>query len=437
MERGDDSPVGPSARDFEQLTTRVDSAKERRILATTAAPAGGSLAPAKYALVVGLLAIGGVFAYRHFYVPPPAPPVQPVAAATPETAESTPVVTEEQLAAIRNENTIQQVIRDGKLPEAPKVQLAPLPEEPVVEEPAVADPAVGIIGQPVALGTVAVEVENFWIDDSSQKGPAYAALSGYLVNATDQPMALPQIEVSLLDHEKRLYKSSKQTLTGGKAAVNPQIKTANTWFFELPPNTPMYCAQFATKLGKQDLAVFIQLAERTPENAALVESKEYEPTLLKLMTDASPRAVAAQEYYKAKFALDQIGLEAQALEKQAGKIEKKLKIALKEYDNAKAASEKSKNEIADVKARIKEIEGNRSTFKHNARLQEIELGKLRNELARRERDEASAAETLDRRTKEKTKIDAEFKDIQSKLKTISTKFDAQAKNVDKAKEKLQ
>src|SRR6185295_16484902 len=97
--------------------------------------------------------------------------------------------------------------------------------------------ASGAIGELLALGSLAIEIENYWIDDD-KKNAAYAILSGSIQNAGKQQMTLPQIEVALLDNDKRLYKPSKQTI--GTGPLNPLMKAKAVWFFELPTSVPMY-----------------------------------------------------------------------------------------------------------------------------------------------------------------------------------------------------
>jgi len=439
MERSDESSVGSSSKDFDHMTTRVDPAKERRILVASTGPSTGSLAPAKYALFFGLMTIAGFLVYRDYIAPASAS--KPVAvtsgAPIPDAAPAT-TLTEEQVAAIKRENDVQAVARAEPLPTvaAPVNNTIPPPPGDAVVEPDPAENPAGIIGQTVPLGLVGIEIENYWIDDGSQKGIAYAALTGYIVNASVQPLALPTLEVTLLDHEKRQYKPAKQSLSGN-VTVNPRIKVKNTWFFELPLATPMYCAQFTTRENKKVSVAYVQLLERTPQNAALIESEDYEPELLKLMLDTSPRAAAAQEFYKAKFALDQIGQDAQVLEKQLSKLEKKMKVATSALDSATRNAVDAKAAVEASKNRMKEIEANKSTFKHNIRLQENELGKVRNELARRERDEVQAAEAIKEKTAAKGKADTEIKDLQGKIKQLATKYETQEKVVIKLKEKLE
>lgn len=440
MQRDEHNATGPNGSDFEDLVTRVDPGKERRIVAHIGAPPASGWGVAKFGIIIGVLTIGSLLAYRQglFGNQIDSMPVNatPTPAATPARPSPSPNVID--VSEIQRENDVVSAARAaGEKPSnvaVPAETIPPPPPDNATETVEKAD-SVGIIGQPVGLGLLAVDVENYWVDDDT-KTTAYAVLTGSIQNTSGQPMALPPIDVALLDNDKRLYKPSKLAQPSG-AKLNPLMKTKSTWFFELPPATPMYCAQFSMKQGKTELIAYVRLGERTAHNIKLMDDEDYLNEFLELMIQASPRIKAQGEYAKARGALDRIGEQRDDLRRQAAKLEKKLKTANDAADAAKANVEKAKKDSENVKEWIKDIDSNPAKFGHNRRLQDIEYGKAQTQAQRCAKNELSAAEALKEKTAAKAKLDTEMKDLQTRLKALATKFETQEKVAEKLKEKIE
>jgi hypothetical protein len=442
MQRNDHDAAGPAGSDFNELVTRVDSSKERRIIAHIGAPPSSGWGAAKAALILGILLVGAVVMYRQglFANKPESPGGKTPAAVAPATPQDPANANPNDVAAIQNENEVVKAVRDGVEP--PPAAIKPALSDPIPPPPSdnatstveKAD-AAGIVGQPVGLGYLAVEVENFWIDDD-KKTMAYAVLTGAIQNASNTPLTLPMVEVALLDNEKRLYKPTKLAQPGS-TKLNPLMKNKGTWFFELPPSTPIYCVQFSMKQGKTDLFAYVRLGGRTAENVKLMESEEYQTEFLEVMMQASPRIKAQGEYYKAKGALDRIGEQVEDAQRQITKVEKRLKIASDAEASAKAGVDKAKKESDAVKAWIKDLDASQSKFGHNQKLLDIEYGKATTQAQRCMKNEQSADLNLKEKTAARTKIETEVKEMQAKLKPLLTKYDAQEKVVTKLQEKIE
>lgn len=443
MQRNDHDAAGPAGSDFNELVTRVDSSKERRIIAHIGAPPSSGWGAAKAAIVLGILLVGAVVMYRQglFGNKPETPAAATPTAVAPAVQQNPVNSNPNDVAAIQNENEVVKAVRDGVEP-PPAVTVKPALTDTIPPPPAdnatstveKADSA-GIVGQPVGLGYLAVEVENFWIDDD-KKTMAYAVLTGAIQNASNTPLTLPQVDVALLDNEKRLYKPTKLPQSGS-TKLNPLMKSKGTWFFELPPSTPIYCVQFSMKQGKTDLFAYVRLGERTAENVKLMESEEYQTEFLEVMMQASPRIKAQGEYYKAKGVLDRIGEQVEDAQRQIAKVEKRLKIATDAESTAKAGVDKAKKESDAVKAWIKDLDSSQSKFGHNQKLLDIEYGKATTQAQRCMKNEQSAEANLKEKSAARAKIETEIKDMQTKLKPLLTKYDAQEKVVTKLQEKIE
>ncbi|HEY3320948.1 MAG TPA: hypothetical protein VGP72_10825 [Planctomycetota bacterium] len=447
MERNEDSSVGPVSDDFNKLNTRVDAASERRVVAHVGRGTAPGWGAAKFALVVGGLALAGIFGHKLGWFEPLKEYFAPLVQA-PVPEESQPVKPlddkkqAEAKAEISKENDIQKVAQANKTAGEDTNNVPPPPPPPPDTPPAeviTAQPDSGIIGEKVSIGPLHVQVENYWADRGTENTPSYAALSAYLINATGTELTMPAIEVYLLDQEKRQYKPAKQQPPTANIKVNPLIRTRTIWYFQLPSDANMYCAQFTYKPPKSKIenTAYVRLNGRTPENKQLVASAEYGPAMEDMMLTASPRAAIAVKFYKAASLLEEIGRDADDAETTLAKADKKLKAANKAADAAKTAAEKAKNDAKDIKQYQSDLEKNPPVFVHDRRKFDFEVGKAATATQRAEQTSLKAEDTLKQKLAEKAKLEKDFKDAETKLKNIMQKFDTQKKIVDDFKPKEQ
>jgi len=428
MKGRDDSTAWTEPDDVEKITTTVDSKRERRIVAMGPPEQRTSWTAVWVALLLGA---GAVAAFVYCMRQPP-PPTEAAAAGDPAPAVPATSVAAGASDAGAVTEAPAPVQGDALAPPPP---LPPPPPPPPQEPGGVRGAQQGypILGRAVALGKVSVELEYFWLERDPPGDSAYAALRGYLGNGSDAAMTLPPVDVTLLDNDQREYKPFKgpQSIS---VSLNPLMRVKGTWAFQVPTGVTLYCAQFKTRDGKA--AVRISISERTPKNAELVASDDYALTAAEIAAFASPRVALQTQIAEAEVKLEPLLADLDAAEKRLAKIEKRLKVADDAVDSAKATVGKYVSAYEGAKARLKDLDANRSDFRHNARAQETQASRAEQDMARAENDAVSAAQTLKDKQAARAKVNAEAKEEAVRIKAVKTKIEAQQKVVDGLQKKL-
>jgi predicted nucleic acid-binding Zn-ribbon protein len=353
-------------------------------------------------------------------------------------AESLPLPGDEQPGVKKPAPEV--VLKTAPLPAtkaAPKTLQGPPPPPPPPPQtkPVEALPAgpVPIMGAQIPLGKVAVAVENFWLEAEPPGATAFAALTAHITNISNAAIPLPTLEVSLEDADGRAYKPFKAKLPASSGAVNPMIKQRATWAFQVPTGLQIHFAVFQ---GKDVTPTKIAVYARSPENEELVKSAEYAPVLTEVASFASPREATRLQYEDAKTKLGAVADELNDADKRLAKLEKKLKAADSAVDSALKNLEKYANAFASAKARIEELQRNRSDFRHGARVQETQLARAEADLTRAQRSAADAEEVVKEKHVARKKVLDEMKEEQNGLKSLKTKLDMQQKVVEDFEKKM-
>jgi len=454
MKGRDDDSAWAHQDDGEKLYTSVDAKRERRIVAL-----GPPAQHTSWAAPLLALLIGGVAVFLYLHVHRQASPTgaasenaaqasasdaaqtQPPPAPTPGKTTGTPNKDEEAAltAQIDAANALAAVVPPPPaqpLPRSlPKPPPPPTDEKPPVapeEPPRMEEP---IIGAPMPLGKLAIQVEDYWVEPDPPGDTACAAFSGYIANNSAAAMALPQVEVTLLDGERREYKPYKAKLPTS-ATLNPLMRVKGLWAFQVPAKMPMWCANFKTKEGKDIKALCIGVNKRTSENAQLVGSADYRATSDELKAFASPRFLLQQQYEKELAKMDPIISDMDAVQKRLDRLVKPKKMADTAVAAAKAAADKRAADTKDAEADLKDLEANRPAFIHDEPRWERQVGEARVRLERLIRDKASTDKALKDKLAQCDKIASQEKAEQKQLDTLKTKFDAQRKVLEDLEKKM-
>jgi hypothetical protein len=293
-----------------------------------------------------------------------------------------------------------------------------------------AEPNQAIIGKAVPLEKLTVEVEDYWVEKNPPTDVAYAALSGYISNNSTAAMALPQLDVVLMDADKREYKPSKVKLPSS-VSLNPLMKAKGLWAFQVPAQVPMWCAVFRAKGGK---AAYVGLTQRTPQNTELMASADYAAGALAAF--ASPRAALQVQYdeIKAKMAPDEAELDA--AQKRFAKIEKRMKVCDDAVDAARTLLEKHVATLTAAQARLKDLEGSTAEFRHDQRTLDTQIARQAQAVQRADKDAAAAADSAKDKVAARAKVLAEAQDEVKRMKTLQTKLETQQKALDGIEKKM-
>ena len=471
MKGRDDESAWAHQDEGEELYARANSKRQRRVEApgprvehTTAWTAALLALLVGVALAVFLLSHGRKQAGRKAGTsgpaaqapapaiaqsqPPPVPAVAPVAGNTSGTQtkdEEAALIA--QIAAANAQAAVVPPPQAQPQP-LPLPQLLPPPPPPPppvpAELPGQKPPAAPeeaprieetIIGTRIPLGKLAVEVEDYWLEADPPADIACAALSGCISNHSAAAVALPQVEVTLLDGEQREYKACKSQLATN-VTLNPLMKERGRWAFQVPAKMPMWCAQFKTKDGRDLQAVRIGVNKRTLENAQLAETEDYRAVSDEMKAFASPRFLQQQQHRKELAKMDPIISDMDAIQKRLDKLAKPRKVAEAAVAAAKSAADKRADDAKDTEAALKDLESNRPAFIHDAPRWERQCGEARVRLERIVWDAAAADKTLKDKLAQRDKVLNQEKEEQKQFDVLQKKFDAQRKVIEDIEKKM-